>query len=232
MIYYDYTIFLLIPAIILSLAAQIMVSTAYNKYRAVRNRRNETGLRAARKILDRNGLQAVGVQMAHGKLSDHYDPRKRTLFLSEDVYEGMSVAAVSIAAHEAGHAIQHATKYIPLAIRSSIAPVASFSSQAAMILIVVGMFIVNTQYAFFGPILFDIGIIMYTAVLFFQTVTLPVEFNASKRARECLESYGVVYGDEMKGVKRMLAAAAMTYVAAMIASLLTLIRFLLIRSRR
>jgi len=232
MIYYDYTIILLIPAIILSLSAQIMVSTAYNKYRAVRNRRGETGVRAARRILDHNGLRGVEIQMTHGKLSDHYDPRKRTLFLSEDVYSGVSVAAVSIAAHEAGHAIQHSMRYIPLTIRSSIAPVASFSSQASMILIIAGMFIVNTQYAPFGPLLFDIGIIMYTAVLLFQTVTLPVEFNASKRARECLVSYGVIYEDEMRGVRRMLSAAAMTYVAAMISSLLTLARFLLIRNRR
>jgi Zn-dependent membrane protease YugP len=208
------------------------VNSAYSKYKAIYNRRGISGAVAARTILDRNGLSDVSVEMAGGRLTDHYDPKRRKLVLSEEVYNGLSVAAVSIAAHEAGHAIQHGTDYAPLTVRSAIAPVASFSSRFSWLLIIVGMFIVNTQFASFGPILFDVGIYLYVVVLIFQTVTLPVEFDASKRAREQLINYGLVYQEDLVGTRKILSAAALTYVAAMASALLTLVRMLVIRNRR
>ncbi|MDR0570014.1 MAG: zinc metallopeptidase [Clostridiales Family XIII bacterium] len=231
MIYYDYTILLLLPAVAFSMAAQFMVTSAYGRYAATRNRRGVSGAQAARTVLDRNGLRDVGVVMVRGRLSDHYDPRKRVVALSEEVYRGSTVAAVSIAAHEAGHAIQHGEGYMPLAIRSGIAPVASVASKCSWVLILLGMFLVNSRYAGFGPLLFDLGIALYVAVVLFQGVTLPVEYNASKRARLQIDALGLVPPEDMPGVRKVLSAAALTYVAAMASAVLTLARLLLIRER-
>ena len=230
--YFSYTTILLILAVIITFAAQIKVSSAYKKYRAVSNRRGESGAQAARKILDSYGLSYVGIQMTRGKLSDHYSRKDRMVYLSEEVYAGSSLAAVGIAAHEVGHAIQHSTKYFPLSFKSVITPVASISSRLSWILITIGFLLFYAPNGYLGLILIDIGILMYAAVLLFQTVTLPVEFNASKRARDCLISCGVIYGDELSGVRKMLSAAAFTYVAAMAATLLNLLRVILIRGRR
>jgi Zn-dependent membrane protease YugP len=231
--YYDSTILILIPAIILTLIAQFKVRHAYKKYSRIPGIRRYSGAQVARQILDRSGLRDVRVEVTKGVLSDHYDPRKRTVRLSPDVYNGTSVAAVSIAAHESGHAIQHGERYLALTLRSAFAPLASFSSKIFWILLVGGIVLASsgTAYRLLGPVLFDFGILLYAAVLVFQIITLPVEFNASKRAKEQLILCGIVYEDESEGVKKMLSAAALTYVAALAASLLTLVRLLIIRGR-
>jgi Zn-dependent membrane protease YugP len=192
-----------------------------------------TGEQAARLILDRNGLGDVAVERVSGRLSDHYDPRRRVLRLSEGVYGEASIAAVSVAAHEAGHAIQHKERYGALVARNLFAPLASFSSKVSGLLLLGGLLLVYIRPSFWywGPFLFDIGILLYAAVVLFQLITLPVEFNASRRALALLDSQRILYADESPGAQRMLSAAALTYVAAMAASLLTLIRLLLVRGR-
>ncbi|MDR3295385.1 MAG: zinc metallopeptidase [Clostridiales Family XIII bacterium] len=231
--YYDSTVLLLIPAFVFTLIVQFRVKHIYKKYAAEPNRRGCSGAETARQLLDRNGLADVPVEQVSGRLSDHYHPRKRAVRLSEEVYYGRSIAAVSIAAHETGHAIQHSQRYAALVFRNIFAPVASVSSKFSWILLVGGLFLAasNTGYWRFGMWLFDIGIVFYVAVLLFQVITLPVEFNASKRAREQLNLSGIVYEEENAGVKRVLSAAALTYVAAMATALLTLVRLLLIRGR-
>jgi Zn-dependent membrane protease YugP len=218
-------IFLLIPAIFLALYAQAKVKRTFSRYLQVRNNSRYTGAQAARLILDRNGLGDVPVESIGGYLSDHYDPRTRVLRLSPQVYNGTSIASVSVAAHEAGHAIQHAVGYIPLTLRNTIAPIASFGSQAVWLLVFAG-FILGMDS------LIDLGILFYIAAVLFQIVTLPVEFNASNRAIEQLETNGVIIASEVSSSKKVLSAAALTYVAAMAVSIAQLFRLLMLRDRR
>jgi Zn-dependent membrane protease YugP len=212
---------LLIIAIVLPLWAQFKVKNTFHKYLKVAAAKGLTGADVARQILRNEGLYSVSVEMSQGFLSDHYDPRYRAVRLSPEVFQGRSLAALGVAAHEVGHAIQHADSYGPLEIRSSLAPVASFSSMAAFPLILLGLFIGQTG-------LFTIGIYLFTAVVFFQLVTLPVEFNASSRAIAALEGGGFLTSGEVGPTKKVLSAAAFTYVAAAIVGILELVRLILI----
>lgn len=215
----------LIPAIILAMYAQMKVKTTFNKYLNVRNTRGYTGAQVARMILDRNGLHNVAVEYVGGFLSDHYDPRIQVLRLSPQVYNGNSIASISVAAHEAGHAIQHGVGYIPLTLRNTIAPIASFGSQTVWLLVFAGLILGIAP-------LIDIGILFYLVAVIFQLITLPVEFNASSRAIEQLEMNDVISIDEIKPSKKVLNAAALTYVAAMAVSIAQLLRLILLRNRR
>lgn len=222
---FDPTFILLLPAIILAAYAQSKVNSTFNKYLRVRNSYGHTGYLVARRILDANGLQDVPVEQVGGRLSDHYDPRKRVLRLSQDVYNSNSLASVGVAAHECGHAIQHSEGYAPLVVRNAIAPVASFGSQASW-LFIIGGFIFG-----FGGLI-DIGILLFSAAVAFQIITLPVEFNASSRAVALLEGNGLVPSNEIGPAREVLRAAALTYVAATFTAVMQLVRLLVIRGRR
>lgn len=225
MFFFDSTIVLLIPVLILAFYAQSKVKGNYQKYRQYRNSANLTGAEIARMILDRQGLSDVEIRAVKGVLTDHYDPRKKTVSLSEDVYYGISVASASIAAHEVGHALQHAQKYRPLVVRASILPAAQIGTSAAFPLFIAGLL-------FSYPPLMDIGILFFAAALLFHIVTLPVEFNASHRALAELNK-GVIHSEqEAKGVKAVLNAAALTYIAATLMALVNLLRLILIRGSR
>lgn len=223
--YFDPTMLILIPTIILTLYAQSKVKSNFNKYLKVPAKKGNTGLQVARELLDQNGLQSIPIELSRGALSDHYDPVKQVLRLSEEVYRGRSIASVSVAAHEVGHAIQHANDYTPLILRNKIFPVARFGSSAAWIFIMVGLLIPSM-----GSFM-DIGIILFATAVVFQVVTLPVEFNASSRALDMLNANGVLSIDEERGAKKVLNAAALTYVAAMASGIAQLLRLMLIRNR-
>jgi Zn-dependent membrane protease YugP len=220
-----YTWGLMILAIIISAVAQITVSSTYSKYAKVRSRRNMSAYEAARFILNYNGLSHVRIEQVRGNLTDHYDPRTKVLRLSETVYSSASVAALGVAAHEAGHALQDQAGYLPMRIRGALVPVASLGSNLSWILIFIGFIMQATG-------LIDIGILLFSCVVLFQIVTLPVEFNASSRALAALEGGGVLQVDEIVHTKKVLSAAALTYVAAVLVSLLQLARLLLLRNRR
>lgn len=220
----DPTIFILIPGILFTMYAQFKVSSITNRYFKVRSKLGYTGEQTARKILDANGLYNVRIEMVRGSLSDHYDPRSNVVRLSEDVYYGTSITSVSVAAHECGHAIQHAKGYAPLQIRSSLVPVVSFASNISWFLILIG-FVMS------GPFL-KIGILLFSASVLFQIVTLPVEFNASRRALVQIGNEGILEGKEIKEGKDVLTAAALTYVAAALVSVLQLLRLIAISQRR
>lgn len=224
--YFDFSMVILIPAIIFSLYAQAKIQATFNKYMRMYTRNGLTGAEAARRVLDRNGLNDIPIEITTGRLSDHYDPASRTLRLSRDVYYGNTVSSVGVAAHEAGHAIQHGTGYAPLSIRNGLVPVANIGSNLSWILLVLGL-------VFSFPVLVNFGIYMFCAVVAFQVITLPVEFNASRRAIEQLEGGGMLYGEDLKGARRVLNAAALTYVAAAITAIAQLLRLLIIsRNRR
>nr|WP_330379987.1 zinc metallopeptidase [Clostridioides difficile] len=214
----------LIPAILLTIYAQFKVSSTTNKYLRVNTRRGYTGEQTARRVLDSNGLYDVKIEMVRGHLSDHYDPRRKAVRLSEDVYYGTSITSVAVAAHECGHAIQHAKGYAPLQIRSSLVPVVNFASSISWFLIFLGFIMA-------GPF-FKIGILLFLASVFFQIITLPVEFNASSRAIVQLGNLGIIDESESRQSRRVLSAAALTYVAAALVSILQLLRLLLIAQRR
>ena len=221
----DWTLLIVLPALILTVWAQASVQSAYRKYSQVRNAHGMTGADAARRILDANGLYDVKIEQIPGQMTDHYDPGARVIRLSQGVHSTASVAAVGIAAHEAGHAVQHATSYGALKVRNAILPVCRIGSAAAMPLFLIGLFLAAEPLMLFG-------ILSYCAVTLFQLVTLPVEFNASRRAMTALEGSGHLSGDEVAGSRRVLRAAAMTYVAALATSLLTLLRLLVLASGR
>nr|WP_330382268.1 zinc metallopeptidase [Clostridioides difficile] len=214
----------LIPAILLTIYAQFKVSSTTNKYLRVNTRRGYTGEQTARRVLDSNGLYDVKIEMVRGHLSDHYDPRRKAVRLSEDVYYGTSITSVAVAAHECGHAIQHAKGYAPLQIRSSLVPVVNFASSISWFLIFLGFIMA-------GPF-FKIGILLFLASVLFQIITLPVEFNASSRAIVQLGNLGIIDESESRQSRRVLSAAALTYVAAALVSILQLLRLLLIAQRR
>lgn len=207
------------PAFVIALLAQIWVKSSFSKYSKVKPSSGYSGAQAAQAILESNGIHDVDIEPSRGFLSDHYDPRNKKLRLSPDVYNGSSLASVGVAAHEVGHAIQHAKGYAPLKLRSSLVPVTMVGSQLALPMFLIGAFIGIMELAL-------IGAVMFGAVVVFQFVTLPVEFNASNRAIEQLQAAGVVRSQEAEGARRVLNAAALTYVAAAIQGLLTLLYFL------
>jgi uncharacterized protein len=224
--YSDPTILLLIPALILTIYAQIKVHSTIKKYSQIKNSANLTGHDVAKKILNMEGLGNIPINRSDKSLGDHYNPLTRELTLSGDVYGKASISAIGIAAHEAGHAIQHQKKYPFLIVRTGFYPIANFSSFLAPILFIAGIFLSI-------PYLLEIGIILFSASVVFTVVTLPVEFNASRRAVQTLKSIGVLHGDdEIKGVKKVLNAAAMTYVAAALVAILQLIRLILLARNR
>lgn len=229
--YYDPTYILLIPAIIFTLFAQAKVKSAYRKYSGVRNMRGITGMQAARKILDANGLQDVRIEMIPGTLSDHYDPRDRVMRLSAGVYNDTSVAAVSIAAHESGHAVQHATGYGLLKFRNTIVPVVNIASKLSWPLLIIGLLIASAGSMTTGYLIFDIGVLFFAGVVLFHLVTLPVELDASKRAIVQMQQLGIIGEEEVRGSRKVLSAAAMTYLAALATAVLNLIRLLILRER-
>ncbi len=212
---------LVIPAIIISLIAQVAVKTIFAKYSNIHTMRGLTGAQAAEAVLRKNGVIGVQIERVGGRLTDHYDPKANVIRLSDSVYHSNSIAAVGVAAHEAGHAVQYAEEYVPIKIRSAIFPVAQAGSYLSWILILFGLFM-NF------PGLIFAGIIAFSAAVLFQLVTLPTEFNASKRAIEGIRSTYTLDEEEAKGAKAVLNAAAMTYVAAVIVSLAQLLRLLMI----
>ena len=234
----DWTVLVLIPAMIFAFWAQINVQTTFSRFKQVRNRRGLTAADVARRILDANGLNYVQIQRVSGELTDHYDPRAQVVRLSDSVYDSTSVAAIGVAAHEVGHACQHAEDYVPLRIRSAIIPMTRIGSMLAMPVFILGLLF--TQLSLYGNMVGDVfmmlGILLFSLSTLFQLVTLPTEFNASARALKTLESYGILDGDELVGARSTLRAAALTYVAALASSLASLLRLLLIfggsRSRR
>lgn len=215
-----YYFLLVVPAFLLALGAQIMVKSTYAKMSRVRNSRNLTGAQAAARVLYEHGITNVRVERVAGTLSDHYDPRSNVIRLSEGVYDSDSVAAVGIACHEAGHAVQHAQNYAPIRIRNAIIPACNLGSAIGLPLAFVGLFM---GFSF----LFWFGILLYGLVALFQFVTLPVEFNASRRALRAIEDTGMLAGDEYKKARKVLTAAAMTYVAALAVSIANLLRLIL-----
>jgi len=221
----EYFLMFIIPAMIFSLAMQIMVKSAYKRQSRVRNARGITGAMAAQMVLAYYGVHDVQIQMTRGRLSDHYDPRSKTIRLSEGVCNTASVAAVGIAAHEAGHAAQHALAYAPIKVRNAILPVCNIGSMMAVPLMILGYML-----EFWGLITLGLG--LYALIAVFQLVTLPVEFNASRRAMEAIDRQGLLEGGDRAGAKKVLNAAAMTYVAALVVSLANLLRFMLRFNRR
>jgi Zn-dependent membrane protease YugP len=216
---------LLVPAIALGLIAQSMVRNTFRKYSRIKTREGITGAEVARRILDNHELRDVPVESIAGALSDHYDPRSRTLRLSERVYNGENAAAVGVAAHEAGHAIQHSRSYFPLAIRNTVYPIASFGSRLGPIIVIAGLL--------FGALqpLINVGIVLFAFAVAFSIITLPVELNASARALRILRRDRYLNEMELQAARRVLTAAALTYVAAALASVLTLVRLVLLGRR-
>ncbi|MGI6686117.1 MAG: zinc metallopeptidase [Bacillota bacterium] len=221
MFFWDPTFILLIPGIIIAAWAQHKVTATFDKYYRVGAISGITAAQAARRILNQKGLEHVSVEVVPGKLSDHYDPRVKALRLSQTVYHSSSLAAIGVAAHEAGHAMQHDEGYVPLSIRSSLVPVAQFGSNAAWILLILGFILGN-------PLLAQVGVYAFAGVVLFQLVTLPVEYNASSRALALLEGGGYLTRQEIPQTKKVLDAAALTYVAAALMGILQLVRLLII----
>lgn len=218
--YYDPTYMLIIISALISLFAQFLVNSRFSKYSRVRSHSGMTGAQAAERILQSQGIYDVAIQRVSGKLTDHYDPRNKTLNLSDAVYASTSVAAVGVAAHECGHAIQHARGYAPLSFRSALVPVANIGSQLSWLFIILGIFFGGSH------TLIMIGILMFSAAVLFQLVTLPVEFNASGRALKLLSETGILQKDEVSDTRKVLSAAALTYVAAAATAVLQLLRLL------
>ena len=222
---YDPTYILVIIAFLLSMFASFGVKATFSKYNKVSNSRGLTGADAARRILDANGLQHVRLERVAGDLTDHFDPKSNVVRLSDSTYSSTSVGAIGVAAHECGHAIQYATNYVPIKLRNSIVPVVNIGNSLSMPLFFIGLFMGMYNLALIGALLFGL-------VLVFQLITLPVEFNASRRAIKILDEKDLLSGQELKGSKKVLKAAAMTYVAAVAATALQLLRLLMIVNRR
>lgn len=223
--FFDPTMILLVPAIIISFWAQSKINSAYNEYSQVRTINGYTGQQVARMMLDEAGLFDVRIELINSKLGDHYDPASKILRLSPEVYSGASISSAGIAAHEVGHALQHKERYAPLVIRNSIVPIVNIGSNVSWMLFFVGILL-----GFKG--LTTLGIILFSGVVIFQLITLPVEFDASTRALNILKSRGILYGDETKSAQKVLDAAAMTYVAATLMAVSQLIRLIAISNRR
>jgi Zn-dependent membrane protease YugP len=230
----DTTILVLIPAMIFAFWAQIRVNSTFKKYAKIPSRRGLTGAEAARRVLDANGLRHITIERVHGHLTDHFDPTAGVIRLSDATYASTSVAAIGVAAHEAGHAVQHAEGYVPIKVRSAIIPLTRFGSFLAMPLFLIGLlFVIGSDVAYgIGTIFMVTGILFFSFSTLFQLVTLPTEFNASARAMKALEDGGLLAADELPAAKATLSAAAMTYVAALASSLASLLRLILIFNRR
>ena len=225
--YYDWTyLLIMLPCIVLTIICQINVNTTFNKYSKIRNSRNMTGAQAAEYVLRANGVTGVQIMQVAGNLTDHFDPRSNVIRLSDNVYNSNSIAAVGVACHEAGHAVQHAQGYVPNKIRSAILPVANIGSKLSWIFIVLGLASSMFQ------VLLYVGIVFFAASVLFTLATLPVEFNASSRALACIRDNDLLSTDEYKGARRTLQAAAMTYVAAAATALLQLLRLILLTNNR
>ena len=224
--YFDpYALLLMLPALILSIWAQFKVNSTYKKFSQVASRRGRTAMDVCRQILNDNGLHNIGLETVEGNLSDHYDPKANVIRLSRGVAQSNSVAALGIAAHEAGHAIQYSVGYFPIKLRTAIIPVTQIGSSIAPLLLLAGLL-----FSYQPLILW--GIAAFSLMLVFQLITLPVEFNASRRALQTLDSMNILDDDELKGTRKVLSAAAMTYVAAMLVSLTQVLRLLLMFNRR
>lgn len=221
-----------IPGLILGIYAQIKLSSAYGKYTRVGVESGLSGAEAARKILDHAGLTDVPVEEVGGRLTDHYDPSKRALFLSADTYNGRSIAAVGVAAHETGHALQQQAAYGPMTFRMAIVPVTQFASQAYSLIFMASLFMLWTRHTAMFSHLIWIAVVAFAVVTLFQVVTLPVEYDASRRAREQLSHLGIVQGHETEAVRQVLGAAALTYVAGMVSAVLNLLYLLSIARNR
>lgn len=220
-----------IPVLIFTIIASIRVKSTFNKYHKVASRRNITGAEAARRVMLAKGVTDVTIRPIAGDLTDHYDPRDNSLNLSHDVYFGTSVAAIGVACHEAGHAIQYANAYFPIRIRASLIPITNFGARCSGLLIFGGLLLASFG---FTPLLFlaELGVLLFSFSTIFQLVTLPTEFNASKRAIQGIQESNLLTTDEVKSAKKVLTAAAMTYVAALAMSLLQLLRLIAIVNRR
>ena len=224
---WTYLVFI-VPCVILSLFCQFKVQSNFSKYSQIPNSRRMTGAQAAEYVLRHDGVTGVVIEHVSGSLTDHFDPRSNVIRLSDSVYSSMSVAAIGVAAHEAGHAVQHANGYIPNKIRSAILPIANIGSKLSWILILIGLIF----YAKIGTILLNIGIILFSASVLFTVATLPVEFDASRRALRCFRETNLIVGEEYDGAKKVLQAAAMTYVASAVTSIMQLLRLIFISRRR
>ncbi len=222
--YFDWTyLVLVLPAILLATWASSNVRSTFKKYSAIRSRRGITGAQAARRVLDANGLQNVRIERISGNLTDHYDPKTNVIRLSDSVYDNPSTAAIGVACHEAGHAVQYAVDYAPIKLRAAIIPATNIGSKLAMPLILLGLLFIHTDWY----VLAYAGIICFSLSTVFQLLTLPTEFNASRRAMEAIESSGLLYKDELPAAKKTLRAAALTYVAALAVSAAQLLRLIL-----
>lgn len=225
---FDSTYILVLIGVAICMLASSRVNSVFRRYSTVRSHSGMTGKEAAEKILKANGLYDVQVRHIPGNLTDHYDPRNKTLGLSDSTYGSASVAAIGVAAHECGHAVQHATGYVPLQIRGALVPVANFGSTLAWPLILIGL-VINSRSAL---LFIDLGILLFSAAVLFQIVTLPVEFNASARAVKVLEKSGMLYPEEVKQTRAVLRAAALTYVASAASAILQLLRLVILGNRR
>ena len=224
--FWDWTLILLVPALLLGAYAQMRVSSAFNRFSQVPAASGLTGAEAARRILDANGLQGVSIEMVSGRLSDNYDPRGKVLRLSQDVGGRNSLASLGVAAHEVGHALQDAAGYAPMKIRSTLVPAANIGSNLGFILFFVGLMMGR------NPVMMNLGIVLFSAAVLFTVITLPVELNASRRAMTALANTGILVGAEADGAKKVLNAAALTYVAAALMAILNLVRLILISRNR
>lgn len=229
--YIDWSyVVLVLPAILLSLWASVKVKSTFKKYQSQHSSRGITGAAAARQVLDSNGLDHIRIESVSGELTDHFDPKANVIRLSDGVYNSTSTAAIGVACHEAGHAIQYAENYAPVKIRAAIIPATNIGSRLAGPLILLGLILGATMQIF--TIFAYIGVACFSLSTIFQLVTLPTEFNASKRALNCIESYHILASEEIKGAKKVLSAAAMTYVAALAVSAMQLLRYILILNGR
>jgi len=224
--YFSYylTGYIMIPVFLFALYCQIKVKNSFSRYSKIANRRGMTGADAAYKLLMLNGITDVRIKQVGGTLTDYYDPAKKEICLSQDVFNSRSVAAIGVACHEAGHACQHAQGYAPLKIRNAVIPMTKIGSSLGVPLALIGMILYS------DPLIYA-GLVLYAAVALFQLITLPVEFNASRRALETIEANGFLEGEEYTGAKKVLTAAALTYVAALASAVATMIRLLLIANR-
>lgn len=228
MFFWDPTFVILIPGLLLAFWAQAKVQSTFRQYLHVRSRKGYTGAQVAQALLRANGVTDVTVERTRGMLTDHYDPRTKVIRLSDQVYDGTSLASIGVAAHETGHALQHHQEYFPLQIRNSLVPVANFGSNLAFPLFFIGFFFQSQ----FGLTLMNLGILLFSAALLFQLVTLPVELNASNRAIAMLTGQAIISMEEESGARKVLSAAAWTYVAAVAMAALQLIRLLVLRGYR
>lgn len=226
--FYDPTYILVMIGVVICLLASAKMNSTFSKYSRVRSHSGMTGKEAAEALLHREGIYDVRVEYVAGNLTDHYDPRSKVLRLSNATYQQTSVAAIGVAAHECGHAIQHARGYAPLSIRSALVPVANFGSSIAWPLIIIGL-IMNSQTS---QLFLNLGVIAFSMAVLFQIVTLPVEFNASRRALKILGNTGMLYPDEVRETRKVLTAAALTYIAGAASAILQLLRLIMISNSR